>query len=201
MPETNVRKQEVDFSSRPRLVVGVETEQMVISLSGEQDCSNSAELMQACAAAISCDDSDLVIDIRRVEFMSAATVDVIVSIAEVLGRRNRDLVVRNPSAASRHLLEICGLSDLIESSTPSPSPTALASWVAVPTTPRETVVGETRNAGRRADPDHSTNATASARGGMADLDRGSSRSMHPCAAEARSVDRLAEILDDWRDGS
>jgi anti-anti-sigma factor len=128
MPETYFRNLP---QNRPNLLVSAESERITIWLAGEQDCSNSGELMDACAAALLYD-QDLVIDVSDVEFMSAATVDVIVSISELLGVRKHSLAVRAPSKSTRRLFDLCSVSDLIGEPANTGMPSALNSWVHVP---------------------------------------------------------------------
>jgi anti-anti-sigma factor len=128
MPETDIRSL---LQTLPNLVVSAESEHIIIWLAGEQDCSNSGELMDACAAALSCD-QDLVIDVSDVGFMSAATVDVIVSISELLGVRSHSLTVRAPSRSTRRLLDLCSVGDLIAVPQIVGIHAALNSWVEVP---------------------------------------------------------------------
>jgi anti-anti-sigma factor len=129
MPETNTRSLRKDH---PDLVVSADKEKITIWLAGEQDCTNARALMDACAAALRCD-QNLVIDVSRVEFMSVATVDVIASISELLAVRKHSLRVREPSRSTRRLLDLCELADLVEVVPEKPETgAALNSWVHVP---------------------------------------------------------------------
>ncbi len=119
---------------RGTLVVASEDDRVVIWLSGEQDSSNSEDLHDACAAVLS-GERDLAIDVGNVEFMSVATVNVIVSVSELLRVRNHRLSVQSSTSAIRRLFDLCAASDLIGS--PTSGTGALNSWVQVPTTIRE----------------------------------------------------------------
>jgi anti-anti-sigma factor len=182
-PKTGAAMPNTDFpdstripSNRPR--IASESERIVVWLSGDQDCVNAPEFMDACVANITSGEADLVIDLCYVEFMSAATVDVIAAVSEVLRGRNRRLTVRSPSRSSRRILEICSLSDLIEHSA-SASAAALATWVAVPKVERDGV-------------------------GTVGVDVESSRSdpsAHPCAAKPAPTGLSTGMLNAGRDGS
>lgn len=66
------------------------------------------------AEAIAVGEVDVVMDLRRVEFMDAATVGVIAWARVLLRARGQALTVRAPSPCVRRVLELCDLSDLIE---------------------------------------------------------------------------------------
>jgi anti-anti-sigma factor len=111
-------------------------------LGGEHDASTVDVLARTVAAAVAFDDADLVVDLREVTFMGAATVGVLFRARDLLGLRSRHLALRDPSASARRLLCLCGLADLIERvpgamthETGSVAP-ALGTWVAVPASDR-----------------------------------------------------------------
>jgi anti-anti-sigma factor len=109
---------------------------VVVCLRGDHDLSTVTELSATMARAITLGDGDLVVDLSRVEFMSAATVSVIVRARELLGARDRSLAVRTPSRCARRVLELCDLSDLIDPRFADSSVTgaadALGTWIPVP---------------------------------------------------------------------
>jgi anti-anti-sigma factor len=117
-----------------------EADGTVIGLRGEHDASTVAALADALARAIAFDDADLVLDLSELAFMGAATVGLIVRAREYLRPRSRALTLRAPSASAHRVLEICGLTDLLEpnaDAAPSVATAgALGSWVAVPATER-----------------------------------------------------------------
>ena len=90
----------------------------------------------AIGARVALGRDDLVIDLSDVTFMDASTVRVLAHARTVLRHHNRALVLRDPSSCARRLIELCGLTDLVEQQR-DPAPTrrldALSSWVAVPT--------------------------------------------------------------------
>jgi len=114
-----------------------EADSTVVWLHGEHDITTVATLSEVMTQAIAFDDGDLVVDLRGVEFMDAATVGVIVRARGFLRRRSRALVLRSPSGYARRLLDLCGLAHLVDlrlaDVTPPPGPAgALGTWVAVP---------------------------------------------------------------------
>jgi anti-anti-sigma factor len=86
----------------------------VVFLRGEHDLSTSRTLKHVMAEAIATNDADLLVDLREVEFMGATTVSVILRARDFLQQHSRTLTVRAPSARARHVLELCGLDDLVE---------------------------------------------------------------------------------------
>ena len=86
----------------------------VVWIRGEQDASTVAALSETLAYAISLDDSDLVLDLSGVEFMSAETVGVLVRAREFLRSSSRSLQVQSPSDCARRILALCSLGDLLD---------------------------------------------------------------------------------------
>jgi anti-anti-sigma factor len=109
---------------------------VIVCLRGEHDLSTVAELSATMARAITLSDADLVVDLSRVEFMSASTIGVVVWARELLRARDRSLAVRTPSRCARRVLELCDLSDLIDPRFAERSITRAAAapgtWVPVP---------------------------------------------------------------------
>ena len=114
----------------------VDDEGVVVCLQGEHDAATIDELGDVLARAIALDDRSVVIDLSRVEFMSAATVTVIVRAQAFLQSRDRSLSIRTPSECARRMMVACGAADLLTLEEPSlptgtDDATALASWVTV----------------------------------------------------------------------
>jgi anti-sigma B factor antagonist len=109
---------------------------VVVRLRGEHDLATRTAVSTAVGARVALGRGDLVMDLSGVTFMDASTVGVIVEARNALRHRDRDLVLRDPSSCARRLIEVCGLTDLVEH-LHDPAPTrrldALSSWVAVPT--------------------------------------------------------------------
>jgi anti-anti-sigma factor len=87
---------------------------VVVWLRGEHDGFAVHELVVTMARAITLGHAELVVDLSGVEFMGAATVGVIVRARALLRTRSRSLVLRAPSRCARHLLDLCGLADLVD---------------------------------------------------------------------------------------
>jgi anti-anti-sigma factor len=94
----------VDYGEGPTLVV----------LTGEHDLATSRALRHVMAEAIATNDADLVVDLSEVEFMGATTVTVMDRARDFLQQDSRKLTVRAPSPRARHVIELCGLSDIVE---------------------------------------------------------------------------------------
>lgn len=88
--------------------------EVAVCLRGEHDLSTVAEMSATMAQAIAIGDTDLVVDLSRVELMTAATVGVLVRARELLRIRSRSLVLRSPSARARRILELSDLRGLLE---------------------------------------------------------------------------------------
>lgn len=105
----------------------------VVWLRGEHDVSTVAALSETLARAAALGDAAVVIDLSEVEFMDAATVATVVRVRTDLRAQDRSLVLRSPSRSATRIFDLCGLSDLFDEPTDTPSGAgALESWVAVP---------------------------------------------------------------------
>lgn len=87
--------------------------QTIVWLHGEHDAANAAALSATMARAIAIDDANIVVDLSDVEFMSAATVEVILRTRTYLADHSRVLALRAPSPCARRVVTICGLDDLL----------------------------------------------------------------------------------------
>jgi anti-anti-sigma factor len=86
----------------------------VVSLKGELDSAALNSLVVEFADAIAHDDSDVVVDLADVEFIGAAWIGTLVQSRAVLRAQDRDLTLRSPSGVVHRLLDLCGLSYLVE---------------------------------------------------------------------------------------
>lgn len=86
----------------------------VVWLQGEHDVSTVAALSETMARAIAHDDADLVVDLSGVQFMGAATVGVILRASDFLAFRSRSLTLRSPSTCAGRILDLCGITDLLD---------------------------------------------------------------------------------------
>jgi anti-anti-sigma factor len=101
-------------SSRPAEGARTDAARTIVWLRGEHDLSTSAALWHTMTRAIEVAHNDLVVDLSDVEFMGAATVSVILRAAQLLRQESRSLTVRAPSRCARRVLDVCGLSGLVE---------------------------------------------------------------------------------------
>lgn len=99
---------------RPAMDDGDPTPPTVVSLNGEHDICTVMALTDALDLAMERDGASLAVDLSHVEFMGAATVGVIVHARELLQANGRSLVLRDPSAVARRVIELCGLHDFLE---------------------------------------------------------------------------------------
>lgn len=86
----------------------------VVAVRGEQDLATAEALSALLLWAAMLTDDDLVVDLSEVQFMDASTVTVIVATRAALAERSRSLTLQAPSTCARHVIELCGLADLIE---------------------------------------------------------------------------------------
>ena len=120
---------------------GRDGDRTVIWLQGEHDISTTVALTDTLARAVALDDADLVIDLSEVQFMSAATVGILVRTDDLLRQQSRSLTLRAPSTCARRVLELCGVAgdldlDPADSTPEATTASALGSWVAVPAADR-----------------------------------------------------------------
>lgn len=111
-------------ASVPRVIVSKQLEPVdvsptdvsptVVSLTGELDAAALNLLLQAFDDAIERDDADVVVDLAGVEFIGAAWIGTLVRSRARLNAQNRELTLRSSSRVVNRLLDLCGLSYLIE---------------------------------------------------------------------------------------
>jgi anti-anti-sigma factor len=94
--------------------IGRDVGRNVVWMCGEYDISGVDALSEALARAMSLDERELVIDLSEVEFMDASTIGVFVAIAAELQAQVRALVLRSPTDFGRRILELCGLTGVLE---------------------------------------------------------------------------------------
>lgn len=119
-----------------RAPLGADPDRTVVSLRGEFDVYAVDDLLETMADAAACNDADLVLDMRAVEFIEAVTVGAVVQVHNLLRRESRSLVVRNASGCALRIFDLCSLGHLLERRGAGgddlrPPAHALASWVAV----------------------------------------------------------------------
>jgi stage II sporulation protein AA (anti-sigma F factor antagonist) len=85
----------------------------VVRLRGEHDAATAPALARAlCRAARR--HTDLVVDLRAVTFLDAASIDVLVAARDGARADGHTLSLRAPSRAARRVVTLCGLDDMIE---------------------------------------------------------------------------------------
>ena len=107
-------------SNPPRVVVAHRAESpvdapTVVALGGDLDAAALDVLVDTFDDAIGRDGSDVVVDLADVDFIGAAWIGALVRTVGVLRAQDRELMVRSPSRVAHRLLDLCGLSYLIES--------------------------------------------------------------------------------------
>ena len=96
--------------------------QTVMWLSGEHDLSTVDALSETLARAFALDDADVMLDLSGVQFMGAATIEVIVRAKDILDLRSRALTLRSPSESAQRVVDLCGLVDLVDPSSADAQP-------------------------------------------------------------------------------
>jgi anti-anti-sigma factor len=86
----------------------------VVWLRGEYDISTEMALSHTMAWAMALDESNLVVDLSGVTFMDAATIGVFIRACNDLRLQCRSLMLRSSSGSARRVLDLCGLTDLLD---------------------------------------------------------------------------------------
>ena len=86
----------------------------VVWLDGEQDVATASVLTDTLMTAIAAEDADLIVDLSGVTFIGAATLGVLMSGRNMLRQQSRLMTLRSPSRCARRLLQVSGLTHLIE---------------------------------------------------------------------------------------
>jgi anti-sigma B factor antagonist len=92
---------------------GLETSPTIIWLRGEHDIATDGALRHTLARAIALNRAAIVVDLSRVELMSASTLGVIIAGKNSLREQSRSLTMRAPSPHVRRVIGICGLDNLL----------------------------------------------------------------------------------------
>ncbi|MFN0027127.1 MAG: STAS domain-containing protein [Acidimicrobiales bacterium] len=86
----------------------------VIWLSGDQDIATAGRIEAALIHAVDADKRDVVIDLNHVEFLDASTIGVLIRGSGMLADHGRRLTVRSPQPIPARVLDLCGLTDLVD---------------------------------------------------------------------------------------
>lgn len=95
-------------------------ERMVVWLEGEHDIATVFGLADALEKATSSSDADVIVDLSGVTFIGAATVGVLLRGLDALRRQSRSLTLREPSRCATRVIEVFGLSGLVEAGSTEP---------------------------------------------------------------------------------
>ena len=90
-------------------VAGHDGFRTLICLFGEHDLANRDAVAALVDQAITLDETDVEIDLSRLQFMSSATVHLIVDAREQLRLQSRSLTRVSPTPIARRLLDLCGV--------------------------------------------------------------------------------------------
>jgi anti-anti-sigma factor len=119
---------------------------------GDHDIATTVSLVVGVARAAQRCESPVLVDLSAVTFMDASTVGAIIASRNRLWSRGQSLEVSAPSALALRVLELCGLSHLIqqEAVQQTDAAAALATWADVrPIAPGELDAEEVPVAERR----------------------------------------------------
>ena len=86
----------------------------VLWLEGEHDFSTRFAVSDGLESAFCANDADVVVDLSRVTFLGAAIIDEFVRGRDFLRSQSRSLTLRSPSRPAQRLLDVLGLTNLIE---------------------------------------------------------------------------------------
>jgi anti-anti-sigma factor len=100
-----------------QLQVSVEsgTDEQVIHLAGELDPHTAPRLQVEIDRLLEAGASAIILDLSRLGFVDSSGLRVLIRAHQDVTRDGGRFAVRNPSPTARRLLEITGLTDLIES--------------------------------------------------------------------------------------
>lgn len=103
-----------------KAVLAAEGAGTVVRLRGEADIATVAFIVDTLAGVIAERDGDVVVDLAETAFIDTAALRAIVRARGVLAGEGRALTLRSPSHIAARLLEVFGLSDLVETGTVVP---------------------------------------------------------------------------------
>ncbi|HUP73266.1 MAG TPA: STAS domain-containing protein [Acidimicrobiales bacterium] len=102
---------------RPQIVTSStvgDGESIVVQLWGDQDSSTVAAVAAELAPAVAHKGANVVVDLREVQFINAATVRVLAAAGDFLVAQSRTFALRSPPRCAQRILDICGLRELCE---------------------------------------------------------------------------------------
>jgi len=99
-------------------VVHAESGRTVIALRGEADISARPALCETLSQVIASGRGDVVIDLAETTFIDTAIVRTLATGQQLLERQGNSLTFRSPSRLAARILQVFGLTDLIETQEP-----------------------------------------------------------------------------------
>lgn len=106
------------FGSDPAIqVTSAGPDRTVITLLGEADISSRRSLSDVLSRVISSGNGDVVIDLAETTFIDSAIVRAFFDAQQVLVGQGRNLTFRSPSKMAARVLQMLGLTHLIEHAT------------------------------------------------------------------------------------
>ena len=97
-----------DFTVR---LVTQESEHVVV-VSGEIDLNTAPRLQHRITSLLDVTDCDVVVDMAEVAYVDSTGMSVLLTAQECLRRRDRQLVLRNPSSPVLLLLDVCAVANV-----------------------------------------------------------------------------------------
>ena len=95
-------------------VVHAEGTRSVVALRGDPDISTRPELCDVLCRVIADGTGDVVIDLAKATFIDTAIVRALATAQQLLDRQDRVLTIRSPSTLATRVLQVFGMTDLIE---------------------------------------------------------------------------------------
>ena len=92
----------------------------VVWLEGDHDIATVFALADALERAMSTNAADVIVDLSGVTFIGAASVGVLLRGLDNLRRQSRNLTLRAPSRCARRVIDVFGLSSLVEAGPTQP---------------------------------------------------------------------------------
>ena len=109
------------LSAAATMSIRNEGSRTIVAILGEADLSNRPALADTLASVIAGDTGDVVIDLTDTEFVDTAIIRSLMDGQRILARRGRELTFRSPSRLAARILDLFGLTGLIETADRPPN--------------------------------------------------------------------------------
>jgi anti-anti-sigma factor len=103
-----------DRSALTTPVAQAEGTRTAVVLRGESDLSTRRALCDVLCRVVALRSGDVVIDLAEATLIDTATVEALAGAQQLLDRQGRQLTFRSPSRLATSVLDVFGLTDLIE---------------------------------------------------------------------------------------